>query len=520
MLSLLLVLALTVTPNEEFKTALADLTTIAPVSRPTTRYVSLRAVPTEQRKEFLTAFVFALNSTSTASQFFRPTVVGDLVRIDLAALGWDRDFRAEELKRLEAEGVTFSLSTPSLKARFLDIWEDFGAADPYYRTSYGRVQGWIDPAAVEVAQVLSGSSKPLLRADWLLPRMLLEAKDSGYYSQLLLLPTKESDLYKRFGENIATIERFNQLRHGGAIVGPSIVARHNRELQEIPSNFGYDFKYIWRTFDFAKDADDPTKNVFRSLAGTAIHDGREIIGTLPNGLHWYYLSDGKGVQANVVPQNIALDQRNKRGISDPNVTNAIKCMDCHGPVSGIYPFADNVRGAVISPEIALAVIAKNNAIQTEFIPVVGPPPVRPQIQIRLDNLLADNVRSSVSNKVKDLEEYYLSDLAIHIGQQQESYGRRVLACNGLSPVENSSNLMSSYNRYHEDLVDPSQAALELGVDFNIAIAYLRLSGNQDLMLLSNGLNIRRAVWEKSFADVARLSWNQPVKPIPIAVPFP
>lgn len=510
MLSLLLLLTLTVTPDQEFKTALADLTTVAPVSRPTTRYASLRAVPVEQRKDFLNAFVFALNSTSTASQFFRPTVIGDLVRIDLAALGWDRDFRAEELTRLEAEGVTFTFANVSVKTRFLDIWEDFGAADPYYR-------GCIDPVAVEASRVLAESNKLLLRADWLFPRILLEAKDGGYYSQLLLLPTKEADLYKRFGENIATIERFNQLRHGGAIVGPSIVALHNRELQEIPSNFGYDFKYIWRTFDFAKDADDPTKNVFRSLAGTAVHDGREVIGTLPNGLHWYYLSDGKGVQANVVPQNIALDQRNKRGINNPNVINAIKCMDCHGPVSGIYPFQDNVRGAVISPEIALAVIAKDKDVRTEFVPVLGPPTSdgRPRVQLRFENTLANVFRAAVTNKVKDLEEYYLSDLGTHIGQQQESYGRRVLACNGLSPVENAANVVSSYNRYHEDLVDPTQAARELGTDLNTAIHCFRQSGNQDLMLLSNGLNIRRVVWEKSFVDAARTP-----KLIPVAVPSP
>lgn len=512
MLSLLLALALTVTPDQEFKTALADLAAnVAPESRSTTRYASLRAIPKEQRKEFLAAFVFGLNSTSTSSQLVRPVVIGDLVRLDLTALGWDKDFRAEELKRLESEGVIFSFPNARVQARYTDIWEDFAAADPYYRSTYGQVRGWIDPAAYDAARILSESSKLLVRADWLLPRILLEAKDNGYYSQLLLLPIREGDLYKRFGENIKTVERFNQLRHGGATVGPSIVALHNRELQEIPSNYGYDFKYIWRTFDFATDADDPQKNVFRALAGSAVHDGREIIGTLPNGLHWYYLSDGKGVQVNVVPQAVALDQRNKRGISNPNVTNAIKCMDCHGPVSGIYPFKDNVRGAIISPEIALAVISKQKDVRTEFVPVVGPPPVRPHLQVRFENPIADDVKSAVRNRVKDLEEYYLSDLADHIGQQQDSYGRRVLACNGLPAAENTAGLMAVYNKYHEDLVDPEQAARELGLDFNIAIAYMRSSGNQDLMLLSTGVSIRRAVWERGFSDVSRVSiypWEQ------------
>lgn len=518
MLALFLALTIAISPNDEYQVALADLTgQVTPESRLTTRYASLKAVPLERRQDFLTAFIFALNSTSTSSQFFRPVVIGDLVRIDLSALNWDRDFRTEELRRLEEEGVPFSFKDPVLKNRFIDIWEDFGAADTYYRVTQGQRRGWIDPGNDIAARAFSGSQKFLLRADWLLTRILVEAKDSGYYSQLLLLPTNEANLYKRFGQNIKTIERFNQLRHGGAVIGPSIVALHNRELQEIPSSFGYDFKFIWRTFDFAKDADDPTKNVFRSLAGTAIHDGREIIGTLPNGLHWYYLSDGKGAQANVVPQNVALDQRSKRGISDPNVTNAIKCMDCHTPVSGIYPFQDRVKGAVISPEIALAVIAKEKEIRTEFVPVIGPPPSQPRLQIQYASPMNDAIRAQVLNRVKDLEEYYLTNLTDRVVQQQDSYGRRLLICNGLAPAETASNLVDAFNTYKINLVDPTQAAREMGLSLDDAVPLLRASGNQDLILLSNGMSIRRAVWEAAYPDVARVPvfpWELLLRPTP------
>lgn len=523
MLSLLLATTLSLSPNDEYALALADLTgQVAPESRFTTRYASLIAVPSDQQAEFLQALTFALNSTTTSSQFYKPTVVGNLVRLDLMALGWDKDFRAEELDRLTAEGIIFNFVSPEIKAKYIDIWESIGQGDPYYRVSNNFARGWIDPANDLAARAFSGSSKFLVRADWLLSHILLEARDGGYYSQLLLLPNQEKDLYKRFGENIATVERFNQLRRGGATVGPSIVARHNRELQEIPSNFGYDLRYIWRTFDFATDADDPQKNIFRSLAGTAVHDGREIIGTLPNGLHWYYVSDGKGVQANVVPQAIALDQRNKRGITDPNVTNAIKCIDCHAPVSGIYPFKDSIKGAVISPEIALAVIAKDKSkIETQFVPIVGPPPAQPHFQVQIPATFPQDARSFVINRVRDLEEYYLTDLDDRIIQQQQSYENRLLMCNGLDPVKNAASIMAAYNKYHEDLVGPEQAAQELGLTFDDAIPLLRASGNQDLVLLSTGQKIRRASWERGFADAIKVPiypWERSLKPINVHIP--
>ena len=534
-----------------------------------TRYLDLSAVSAERRSGFINAFVIAINSTSTSSSFVRPFLVGeDFLRIDLTELRWDSDFRSEELVRLEASGVKFKFKSEAVKAKFLDIWESIGDADPYFRVSHGKIRGWVEPAAYEEARFLSESSKFLVRADWLFPRMLLEAKDGGFYSQLLLLPTSERDLYKRWGQDEAVLGRFNQLRHGGATVGPSIVARFNRELEELPSGYGWDLKLIWRTRDFATDSDDPTKNVFRSLAGTSIHDGREIIGTLPNGLHWYYVADGKGVQANVVPQAIALDQRNKRGISDPNVTNAIKCFDCHMPSSGIYPFVDQVRSAIIAPDIALAVIAEGERInergerlaariKEQFVPVengreqrhatdpnaqhldpnaqhpfLSSPPfsgVTPgPFKIHYSPYLDDRARRRVYNRARDLEEFYLGDLQGRIEGQQASYARRLALCSGLRPSDAASAVVEAYNRYHEELVDLEQATRELGYPQEEVVLMLRTSGNPDLALLSRenalpvaasrgGQLIRRAAWERGFDDAIKTvvwPWERILQPVP------
>jgi hypothetical protein len=433
-------------------------------------------------------------------------------------LRWDKDFRTEELKRLEESGVKFDFKDDVWKTYFLDIWELIGAFQPYFKISNDKRRGWIDPQAFQEAKLLGETQTLVIRASWLIPHILLESKDTGFYSQLLLLPQNENDLYKRFGQDPKVIDRFNQLRHGGATVGPSIVAIHNRELQEIPSSFGHDYRFIWRTFDFAKDADDPQRNVLRSLGGTVKHDGREIIGTLPNGLHWYYLSNGAGVQANVVPQDIALDQRDKRGISNPNVINAIKCMDCHTPVSGIYPFKDNVKAAILSPDTALAVIAKDNRIETQFTPVEPANPVirSGRLKIQLVGAVDEKIRAQVTNRIKDLEEYYLTDLDERITQQQESYGKRVEACTTLKPAELATALVKTYNTYHEDLVTPELAAREMGMPLQVANPLLRASGNQDLILLASGQPIRRAAWERGFGDAARVTvypWEQLVKPV-------
>lgn len=481
-----------------------------------------------------------MNSTSTASLLHRPELVADglMLRVDISALRWDKFFRASELQWLEQTGVQFKFRDEATRLRFLDIWDAIAAADPFFPSQYDP-RPWVNPMVLKAACALSGSAKPVVAAQFLFSRLLLEAQDGGYYSLLLLLPPNERDLYKRFGQDIATIERFGQLRHGGAVVGPSVVAIHNRELQEIPNDFGYDYKFIWRTFDFAKDADDPRRNVFRALGGTAQHDGREIIGTLPNGLHWYYLANAAGGQVNVVPQNIAVDQRDARGIVDPNVTNAIKCIDCHAGTRGIWPFQDRVKVAALRQEIALAIIYHGGKIEERFVPVLPPPnPLAPDVfqqtlkrangdgyslqaprlKLQVPSPVSDAVRAKVTVRAQDLEEYYLRDLSEHIAAQQVSYSGRVVACNGLSPGINANAVVTAYNETHIDLVTPEQAAIEQGLSLEQARTLWRapssdgyyVTGNPDLVILSSGQPIRRAAWEKVFVDAAHAdhySWD-------------
>lgn len=466
------------TPGEQHLAAFVDLGRLPAELRVDSRWLSLAAIPPEERDSFVRSLTFVLNSTSFRSSLFRPKRISpSVVRIDLGALGWDRDSRRERIARLKGQGV----DTSKFKA---DLWEEFVRDDPYFlvtqevtRKRDGTdakkriVRGWIDPAADLALRVGTGSAMAILRADWLLPRLLLEAANGGYYSQALLFPPTEVDLYKSFGVNRKLVDADPQLRSGGAVLS-SVVALHNRELQLIPSLYGHDDRFIWRTFDFAVD-DIGNKSVLDFLAGTVKQDGREVIGTLPNGLHWYYLADGKGKQVAVVPQAIAIDLR--PGAFDPikerSVINAYKCISCHGPTGGVYPFDDVVARAILADGIVQYPIAKDKKV--------------------------------AEAAVREAEDYYLSGLAKKMVRQQESYTARVKACNGTETGPNAAAVVGLVETYIYDLVTPAQAAREMGRSLEVAKLLWRNSGNSQLNVLWSGQAIKRVAWEKSWADAMR-----------------
>jgi hypothetical protein len=479
--ALLLAAGPATTPDAIYKLAARDLLErVPPERRKTTRYLSLHAVPEAERAKFYQSLVFALNSVSFRTQIGRPLVLGDdrlLVRIDLESLGWDFQSRVARRARLALSGVKFDFKgDAAAENRFLDIWEDFVARDPYWKVTAPNakgvvLRGWLDPVAEQAARDLSGSSSFILRADWLMPRLLVEKDQGGFYSQILMFPAREGDLYKFFGIDINLVDRENQLKQGGAVL-ESVVALHNRELQLIPSLYGYDERFIWRTFDVLAD-DKVEKNVLETFGGALKHDGREIIGTLPNGLHWYYLADAAGRQVSVVPQAIALDMRRDPfgSIRDRSVVNAYKCIACHGPTAGTQPFDDVVSKAIVDPRIALAVVAKD--------------------------------KRKVADRTQALEDYYLSGLAKHVARQQSSYADRVVACNDLDAEANAERLIAYYDRYVWDLVTPQQAAAEIGYPPDQATGIFRNSGNSQLAVLSTGQPLRRAAWEQVFGEAMR-----------------
>ncbi len=441
------------------------------------RYLSLHAIPLNRRNQLITSLIYTLNATSFRSKLSNPVIILDknnapiLLRINLSDISWDLSNRSKRIGRLKARNVDITSFTP-------DIWELLTQDDYYFQTNSLNsknepLRGWLDPGINEQLRTLTYSSRAILNGYQILNHLLLEPA----YSQALLLPSKEADLYKAFGIDQTLIDNDPQLKKGGATLD-SIVALHNRELQLIPSLYGKDNKFIWRTFDFNKDATG-NKSVLENFVGSVKHDGREIIGSLPNGLHWYYLANAAGTQVNVVPQDIAIDQREV--ILDPNakvplvikdrsVLNSYKCISCHE--SGINSFNDVIALNVLKPKVGLGIFNK----------------------VKDPNYLKNN------DFKEAIEDYYLSNINREITSQQINYVATIKQCNGLDNVENAYTINNLVEDYQYKLITPIQAQLEMCVSANEFQILCRNSANPYLVLLANGQPIRRAAFEKAFYD--------------------
>lgn len=79
-----------------------------------------------------------------------------------------------------------------------------------------------------------------------------------------------------------------------------------------------------------------------NLLQNGIHDGVELIAVATNGSHVFYIGDGAGKRAEVVPSDIANDTTIPKG--EPQELEApLSCIICHGIDGGWKPITDNFR---------------------------------------------------------------------------------------------------------------------------------------------------------------------------------
>ena len=482
MCHLLMALAMmNATPNEQHRKALLDLTEIAkadPVAAQRTRYIDLTDVPEDSRSKMVRVVEFVVNSTSWRSSVGIPVALGgDLLRIRLDSFGWDKEFRRDRLESLARLGVRFADSN-----RLIDIWEVFANGQPHFKAPqnyHGKYyRGWIDPQHDCAARTLSGSASFIVRGAWLVPRIMLERELGGFYSETLLLPDAESELYKLLSVDIGRFDKEDGFRRGLFLVNgtDSYVALHNRELQLIKTPIGQETGFLWRTFDVADDSKS-AKRVLNALAGDLRLDGREIIFSLPNGLHGYRLSNGKGDRVAEVPPNIAQDKRS-RPVGERRVLTAYKCVDCHGEQDGLLSGGDQARKLLVG-DSALGFVVKN-----------------------YDSYQAER-------RKREVEEYYLNPLEPVMVQQRESYAKHLKEVNGLSGAENAANLVSAVEHYLYSPVDLAQAERETGIEHRCLEAFLA-SVQGESSVLSRGNAIPRPAFDDIFDDVmlgVRYPWD-------------
>jgi hypothetical protein len=507
LLSVLVAAGLGPTPLESpagaYWLALQDLKAHVPPDQwCTTRYLTLYAVPPADREKLFRADAFAANGLSFSRSFAPLTLVGDglLIRLDTTRLGWDAQSRAERIAFLKRKGVTFAAGQVSA-----DPWETLARRDPYFEASrlvprqptrrtvtraqvqvdaYGRqvmvnvpstetvprppvlVRGWIDPDVFRLVAEYTHSAKAVLRADWFLYQTWTD-RPLGLYSDFLLLPAKEADLYK-----VLLIDERDQrgqaLTVGGATRdGASFVALGPREIEFL----GGDLGFLARTYDFdvnnvLKDAGG-AKDPRQRFRGTVQHDGREIIFSLPNGLHGYYLANGNGVQVGEVPPTIARDQL--KPDPESRVINAWKCVACHGPNDGLIPFQDAIT-PMLSGRSRLAVEAYDSR--------------------------------QVAQEIRKLTDYYGENYAGPIADEQAAYRRAIKKLNGLDSPVNAQWFIYYLETYSYGLVDRTVAQRELGVDAADLDVVLGRLGNPTALAIQQNNSVLRARWEQAFRDAA------------------
>lgn len=471
-----------------YKVAAADLVYSVPqAKRPVTRYLSLHGIAEADRPEFLSALSFALNSTSIRGNLMKPVPVGSvLVRLDLESLGWDRFSRELELEKLEALGVRFANLPPNkLNPRFVDIWEGIAASEPYFCDEVIVGNGVISgPAFAAWTAKVSHSAKPVISAHWLFPRLMLEATDRGYYSQLLLLPDTEQALYRKLGVDEKLVALDPRAIHGAAVI-KSTVAYSPRELQFLASSTGHDVHWLSRTNDYAGPQDD-TKDPLASPAGTSKHDAREILFSTWNGMMGGGLYNGAGKQQNIAPQQIAEDQRviSLQGGRFPashtkTVANFIKCVDCHGESDGIIGFDDKVIKLLAPPRNDTGYLIKGY----------------------------EHDPKGAYKLKQQIEEFYRAGLREKTKLIQASYSARVRECTGLDVYTVTRSVMHFFDMYTpvyaSEPVTSEQAARELSLPLPVARALWKASYDSQLGILAGGIPVHRLRWEQSAGKTFR-----------------
>jgi mono/diheme cytochrome c family protein len=215
-------------------------------------------------------------------------------KIDLARIGWDAQ-----------------------------KWDRLAGAYPY-TAAY---------APTQPIQQRTGTSSPLLRADW----FVTVAGRAPLYYELLTLPDRVSALFAglKVDPNAAVVP--GRVKRIG--LKASRVARGNRLLQRQSfANGG-----IWTTYEYAPTPGRP--DLFDTPGGPGTRgaprpDASLIMFSLPSGFNAFFMANGEGVRINDVPQSVLFDDANPTS----RITAGTPCLACHD--KGAVTATDELRQRV------------------------------------------------------------------------------------------------------------------------------------------------------------------------------
>jgi hypothetical protein len=476
------------TADSSVKFAVGDLLTIPFEDQKYIRYFSLYNIPKAKRREYAAVFSFVCNSLSTRRKMYIPEFVGasdeTVIRVDIRNYNW----KPEPLEKLGLKGsgvrpfpepyFHYVVDKPitekvKVKKKITEKvpWKDNRGIQ--YVTKDGKpafkevekeveveeivanrreycpeIAPWLDPLANKTLYTNCCTSFPIYRLDWFVANVIVPPA----YFDLLGLGNNIKDFEKLAfaNEELAKLARAQDK----AVVIASIVARNNRTLIRSPTFTG---GYIWGSKDSLKSVDD--RDYVKNLLNETF-DATEDIASLPNGLQFYFLTDGKGTRLDEANPNVAVDNT----AVDRVVRTGRSCMICHA--DGIRPINDEIRSLT-------------RKLQDPK-----------QVQLLI-------TRKEDAFKIDDL---FSSDLDEQIIKDQNYYRAAVARATGLQSEVVSKTLNEIYNNYVERLMTIEDISREMGINVNGLDAYIKASkDNVVLGLLKTPTRpIRRDQWETCF----------------------
>jgi hypothetical protein len=458
------------TPADAVAAAWKDVRALPAELGPLTRYLSLYPLPPRERADAARVLSFHANSLSREPDIVPPALLaaGTLLRVNLSDYGWD----AETWEKLAQTDPYFHT--------IVETEEEFDQDHGYY-DRFGRfvvtetrresrkvkkvvLAPWLAETAGQKKAIaglvkLTRSQGPVLRADWFFRKTAIQKGDAVGYYDFLGVGKRKADFEEAVGAELGLAKRLKKEVAG--VVLRSAVALNNRRLVR----FGTVTGAYWQTLDAKANVD--RRNFARVLDDGFEFDASEVIASLPNGLHAYFLANSKGQRQDTAPDFIASDSTASG--TDRRVHAGLSCVRCHGAVGGIQEIDDWVR-RLVAPPLAL--------------------------------------QSPDYDKLKRLRQLYLSDLRGQVRKDREQYADAVKRANGLTALANARLYARWWDHYQEQDFDLARVERELGVPRARVVAALRefsrKGGALDPILAGllqpQELPIRSEQWEEVFAQ--------------------
>lgn len=279
-----------------------------------------------------------------------PNVLDDDLRLYRAALSKAINSLSWEPNIIRPESIDKTETVLVVNVRHLgwngDLWRAVMAAYPYglkYRNHPTEDLRKLDE---EICN-LTVCDMPLVRADW----FVATATRPPLYHTLLQIPKTAGQLEKRLGVSVR--DNFEMDNLARAAFAKSGVSGQNRLVERHATTKPAGGAY-WKSYDFKPDAGRAKLvrfplgplNLFpegkHPFAGQAfIHDGGEIIFSLPNGLQGYMLINGKDERIDEGPVQVVSDSLKTSGT--PSIFTGLSCMACHK--HGMIELKDTIRDA-------------------------------------------------------------------------------------------------------------------------------------------------------------------------------